>query len=138
MDKLYVLNEEDPNYELKSKIYEKARKKLGRCARLYLWINGNYVNQVFFVDSIDEAKKMKENCAKGLFKSSNDLQSAMKRDINLIVEARLFKAKNTQQKVKKGQEYQILLEDMPETSEFIKINRLIVAVIDSIPNALLS
>jgi len=45
---------------LKSKIFEKSKKNLGRCARLYLWINENYVNQVYYIDTIDEAKKIKD------------------------------------------------------------------------------
>ena len=100
MEKLHVLNEDDPNYEIKQKLFNKASGKLGRCARLYLWINENYVNQVFFIDSVDEATKIKDDCSKGILKSSNDLKSAMKRDINLIVEARL--SNGEQKKIKKG------------------------------------
>ena len=44
MEKLRVLNEDDPNYENKKKLYKKAKAKLGRCASLYLWINKKYVN----------------------------------------------------------------------------------------------
>jgi hypothetical protein len=46
---------------------------------------------VFFIDSVDEANRMKEECAKGILKSSNELKSAMKRDIDLIVSARMSK-----------------------------------------------
>lgn len=136
MEKLQVLNEDDPNYEIKEKLLNKASSKLGRCSRLYLWINESYVNQIFFIDSVDEATKIKEDCSKGIIKTSNELKGAMKRDINLIVEAR--KSMKDQKKIKKGQEYQIKLEDMPETSEFIKFNRISVALIESIPKALMS
>jgi hypothetical protein len=54
-----------------------------------MWINESYVNQVFFIESVDEATKIKEDCAKGILKSSNELKNAMKRDIDLIVTARL-------------------------------------------------
>jgi hypothetical protein len=93
MEMLYVLNEEDPNYEIKNKIFERNKKKLGRCARFYLWINSNYVNQVYYIDTIDESKKVRELSEKGIFRQSNDLQNAMKRDINLILEAKLHSEK---------------------------------------------
>jgi hypothetical protein len=157
MEMLYVLNEEDPNYELKNKIFERNKKKLGRCARFYLWINSNYVNQVYYIDTIDESKKVKDLSEKGIFRQSNDLQNAMKRDINLILEAKLYSEKKSEEEQKKKQEeskkddkeamiklfkkekeYQINLEDMPETSEFLRFERITIAVLDSIPNALLS
>lgn len=144
MEMLYVLNEEDPNYELKNKIFERNKKKLGRCARFYLWINSNYVNQVYYIETVDESKKIKDLSEKGIFRQSNDLQNAMKRDINLILEAKLYSEKQKSQNesennlFKKEKEYQINLEDMPETREFLRFERISIAVLDSIPNALLS
>jgi hypothetical protein len=137
MDKLPVLNEEDPNYEIKKRMYKKVKGKLGRCSRLYLWINKNYVNQILFIDSVDEAHKIRDATSKGILKATNDLKSAMKRDINLIVEAKTTEKKRSR-KVKKDQEYDITLEDMPETSDFIRFQRIFIAILEAIPKALLS
>jgi hypothetical protein len=103
MEKLHVLNEDDPNYEIKHKLFTKATSKLGTLARLYMWVNESYVNQVFFIESVDEATRVKDECSKGILKSSNDLKNAMKRDIDLIVAARL--SSKEKKKIKKGQEY---------------------------------
>ena len=44
---------------------------------------------MLFIETVDEASKIKEETSKGILKSSNELKKLMKRDINLIVEARL-------------------------------------------------
>lgn len=136
MEKLHMLNEEDPNYEIKKRNYKKAKAKLGRCSRFYLWVNKNYVNQVLFINSVDEANQVKDSTHKGIFKATNELKSAMKRDINLIVEAKTTTKKG--RKVKKENEYEITLEDMPETSDFIKFPRILLAICEAVPKALLS
>lgn len=48
---------------------------------------------MLFLDSVDEGTRIKEETSKGILKSSNDLKAAMKRDINLIVEAKTTKEK---------------------------------------------
>ena len=44
MQKLRLLNEEDPNYDRKKKSYKKIKESLPILARWYLTINKKYVN----------------------------------------------------------------------------------------------
>lgn len=44
MKKLIILDENDPNHEQKKNQYKSAKKMLGSLARLYLWINKNFIN----------------------------------------------------------------------------------------------
>jgi hypothetical protein len=55
-------------------------------ARWYLSINKKYVNQVLFIQSVNEATKVKNQGSKGIIKTSCDLQNIMKKEINLFVD----------------------------------------------------
>jgi len=69
MEKLRVLSEEDPNYLRKKKFYKLAKSQLPRCAKWYLWINKNYINQVFFIENVNDANRSKEETSKGILKT---------------------------------------------------------------------
>jgi len=86
MQKLRLLNEEDPNYERKKKSYKKIKSGLPLFARWYLAIHKKYVNQALFIENINDATKIKSEASKGICRTNCDLKSIMKKEINLVIE----------------------------------------------------
>jgi hypothetical protein len=86
MQTLRLLNEEDIYYERKKNSYKKIKNSLPVLAKLYLWINKKFVNQAIFIESINEATKVKSEAMKGIRRTNCDLKSIMKKEINLQVD----------------------------------------------------
>ena len=47
--------ESDDDYWEKQKELKKQKDKLGRCARFYLRLKKSYINQITFIDDLEEA-----------------------------------------------------------------------------------
>lgn len=146
MQKLRLLNEEDPNYERKETSMKKITASLPILARWYLKINKSYVTQALFIQNVNEATKVKNQAAKGIIRTSCDLIFIMKKEINLFVDKEIeaeakIERENRDKHIitkKKKDEDKITLKDLPETKEFVKFSRIWITLLGVIPKALIS
>jgi hypothetical protein len=80
--------ERDKHYMRKKTILKNTKKKLGRCGRLYLWLQKEKIDQVVFIDTLDEAQHMTNELKLGKSNILCDLEHVMAKDINMIFEQR--------------------------------------------------
>lgn len=146
MQKLRLLNQEDPNYERKKISYKKIKESLPLLAKWYLSINKKYVNQALFIENVNDAKKIKDEASKGICRTNCDLKSIMKKEINLVIEKEITKEYENEENdrkmhiitKKKKEEDIITLNDLPETKEFVKFSRIWITLVGVYPKALIS
>ena len=146
MQKLRLLNQDDPNYERKKISYKKIKESLPLLAKWYLSINKKYVNQALFIENVNDAKKIKDEASKGICRTNCDLKSIMKKEINLVIEKEITKEYENEENdrkmhiitKKKKEEDIITLNDLPETKEFVKFSRIWITLVGVYPKALIS
>ena len=73
----------DDDYLGKQKELKKQRAKLGRCASFYLNLKKKHVNQITFIDDLEEAQHVRQDMEKGKRRIHSDLEKAMMKDIDL-------------------------------------------------------
>lgn len=132
MGLLQELLEKDDDYFEKKDTLNVLKTKLGRCARFYLWLKKKHVNEIAFINDIEEGQRIKKSMEKGFRNIRNDLEKTMISDINLIYEANkntdkqqnqyarklsmLMKKQKSDKSVnKKKKEVKIKLADMKKT-----------------------
>lgn len=60
------------------------KKQVGRCGNWYLCLKKKYVNQIVFLNNIEDAKNVKQLMSQGKRKIESDLEKVMKADIDVI------------------------------------------------------
>jgi hypothetical protein len=147
MGTLQDLLEHDDDYFEKKETISELKKKLGRCARFYMWLKKEHVNQIAFINDIDEGQRIKKLMEKGYRGIRNDLESCMLNDINLIYATRKAqKAKKTAiqnrleklQNLAKDKKETIELKDLKKTQQFLEPLNITTAAIGALFEALFS
>ena len=85
MRKLAQLNQKDYYYLRKRNSYKKIKNELPLLAKWYLSINKRFVNMALFIQTINDASRIKLEAEKGIKRTSCDLKQTMKKEINIFI-----------------------------------------------------